>query len=97
MLYYTLRQTCHFIFPSRGADEELMVMWELRGHSGIQTVNGGVLPNLSDGGRMATPWYPLTTDDRTTASFFLGSNGSYQPTTVVLCKVGISHHFSTPG
>ena len=28
-----------------------MVMWELRGHSGIQTVNGGVLPNLSDGGR----------------------------------------------
>ena len=77
-----------------------MVMWELRGHNGIQTVNGRggkVSPNLPDGVRMATPWYPLTTDDRNTAGFFLGRNGSYQPTTVVLCKVGITHHSSTSG
>ena len=63
MLYYALVQTCYSIFPSRGADEELMVRWELRGHSGMQTANGGgVLPNLPDGVRMATSWYPLTTE-----------------------------------
>ena len=41
MLYYALVQTCYSIFPSRGADEELMVRWELRGHSGMQTAKGG--------------------------------------------------------
>ena len=95
MLYYALRQTCHSIFPSGGTDGDVGAKGTQRYTSGEW--EGGVLPNLPDGVRMATPWYPLTTDDRNTAGFFLGSNGSYQPTTVVLCKVGVSHHFSTPG